>query len=202
MPLCTYYPAIVEFSHYLAALLVGCVADVPVPADGGVIFGTVSLLQQQPDGELKAATFDFFTVSNAVKLLFGRKTLEEILATNGQPVARYGAALLEFSNDNAELRSQLVQRNDSARMLAGVDTIKPFSHTLALLEELRNADEWDTLRQQAERHIRQEDPFRGSPCETHISFVSRPVQPNARTGSAQLAFIRNSLICLNAKQQT
>lgn len=122
----------------------------PVPVGDGVVFGTISLLRQQPDSELKAATLEFLTVSNAVKLLHGHIPLEEILAANGQPVSRYGAALLAFSN--AEVQTQIAQRNDSARMLAGADAVQPFDHTLTLLEELRDAGEWETLRQQAERY--------------------------------------------------
>ena len=152
-----YCPSVGDFSYYLAALLVGSAAEVPVLVNDSVVFGAVSLLQQQPDSELKAATLDFLTVSNAVKLLYGRKSLKEILATNGQPVAQYGTALLALSD--ADTHEQIGQRNDSARMLAGTDTAKPFSHTLDLLKELRNSGEWDTLRRQAERHIGLEDPF-------------------------------------------
>ena len=150
-------PTISDFSYYLAALLVEWAAEVPVPANGDVVFGTVSLLRQQPDSELKSATIEFFTVSNAVKLLYGRKPLEEIIAANSQPVARYGAALLDLSNIDTSLHAELVKRNESACMLAGVEAKTPFSHTLALLEELRDAAEWDRLRQQAERHIGLED---------------------------------------------
>ena len=155
--LSAYCPTVASLSYYLAALLVESIAEVPIPVDAGVVFGTVSLLRQQPDSELKNATLDFLTVSNAVKLLYGRRPLEEILATNGQPVSRYGSALLALSD--AEGQAQIAQRDDSARLLASADTVKPFSHTLTLLEELRAAGEWETLRQQAERHIGLEDPF-------------------------------------------
>ena len=153
-----YCPMVADYCHYLAALLVEAVADVPILADQGIAFGTPSLLRQQPDSDLKSVTLEFLAVSNAVKLLSGHKPLEEILAVNGHPVEGYSNAILMLADADPELRTQLVQRNDAARMLAGADGIKPFSHTLALLEEFRDAEEWDTLRQQAERHIRLEDP--------------------------------------------
>ena len=153
-----YCPMVASFSHYLAALLVESAAEVPIPVDGGIVFGTDSVLRQQPDSEIKAATFEFLTLSNAVKLLFGRKSLTAILATNGQPVTRYGKALLALSDPDAELAAQLVQRDQAARKLAGTDATTPFNHTVALLEELRGAEEWDALRKQAERYIELGDP--------------------------------------------
>ena len=154
-----YCPVVADFAYYLAALLVGALADVPIVTDHGIAFGTVALLRQQEDNELKDVTLEFLTVSNAVKLLFGEKSLEELLAVNGGPVERYGNALLALADLDPEFRNQLAQRNNTARMFAGADGIRPFSHTLALLDELRLAEEWDTLRDHAERHIGAEDPL-------------------------------------------
>ena len=180
-----YCPAVVDFSYYLAALLVESAAEVPISVDGGVVFGTVSFMQQQPDSELKAAALDFLTVSNAVKLLYGHKTLEEILATDGQPVARYGSALLALSD--TEIRAQIVQRNDSARMLAGADAEKPFSHTLTLLKELRDSEELDALREQAERYIGLEDSYTAAYAKRMLALCL--------AGSSEYADL-NRAICL------
>ena len=157
----TYCPDVIDFSHYLAGLLVEWIAEVPILTDRDVVvFGTVSLLQQQPESRLKAATFDFFTVGNAMKLLSKRKPLEEILSSNGQPVARYVTELIKLSETNADLRAQLIQRNELARKMVAVkDSAKQFSHILELLKELRNAKEWDALHQQAERYIGLKDPL-------------------------------------------
>ena len=153
-----YCPVVENFSYYLAALLVEALADVPIVTDQGIAFGTVALLRQQDDKKLKDFTLDFLTVSNAVKLLFGDKSLEEILAVNGVSVERYGNALLALADADPDFCAQLAERNDTARNFAAADGIRPFSHTLALLEDLRIAEEWDTLRDQAERYIGVEDP--------------------------------------------
>ena len=155
--LAAYCPNAADFSFYLAALLVEAIADVPILAEQEIAFGTTALLRQQPDGDLKAVTLEFFAVSNAVKLLCGGKPLKDILSVNGQPVERYADTLLTLADADPKLRVQLVQRNDAARMFAGADAIRPFSHTQFLLEELRDAEEWDMLRRQAERHTELKD---------------------------------------------
>ena len=151
--LAAYCPIAANISYYLAALLVEAIADVPILTDHEIAFGTTALLQQQPDSELKTATLDFFSVSNAVKLLCGSKSLQDILSVNGQPVERYANALLTLADTNPQLRSQLMERNVAARGFARTDSLPRFSHTQSLLEELRDAQEWDLLQQQAERHI-------------------------------------------------
>ena len=167
-----YCPDVLDFSHYLAGLLVEYTAEIPILTDKGVVFGTLSLLQHQPESELKAATFDFFTVGNAMKLLSKCKPLEEILSSNGQPVARYGTELMKLSETNADLRAELVQRNGSARkMVAIIDSTEQFSHTLELLKELRNGEEWDELRQQAERYIELEDRLWQPTQNAHLPYV-------------------------------
>ena len=153
-----YCPVVAVLADYLAALLVEALADVPIMTGQGIAFGTVALLRQQEDSDLKDVTLEFLTVSNAVKLLFGDKSLEDILAVNGEPVERYGNALLALAEVDPDFRTQLEQRNDTARKLAGADGIRPFSHTLDLLKDLRDANEWDTLRDQAERHTALKDP--------------------------------------------
>ena len=81
-----YYPAVVDVSYYLAAILLGDISEVPIRAGNEFVFGTVDLLEKQPEDELKAATINFLTVGNAIKLQHDRKPLCEILATNGVPV--------------------------------------------------------------------------------------------------------------------
>ena len=155
-------PVISDIAYYLAALLVGALADVPIMTDQGVSFGSVALLRKQENSALQQVTLEFLTVSNALKFLFGEKPLEEILATNGDPVERYGKALLELAQSDRNFGEQLAQRNAAAGKLAGADGIKPFTHTLALLDDLRVTEDWDTLREQAERLIGVEDPLVGA----------------------------------------
>ena len=153
-----YCPIAKDFSYYLAALLVDALAEVPIMTDQGIAFGTVALLRQQENRELQNATMEFLTVGNALKFLFGDKSLEEILGANGEPVECYAKTILALAETDSNFLSEVAQRNEAARKLAGTDGLIPFSHTLVLLQELRDAGEWDILRDQAERHIGGDDP--------------------------------------------
>ena len=182
-----YCPEIASISNYLAALLIEWAAEVPIPMNSGTVFGTVSLLRQQPKSALTTATLEFLTVGNAVKLLYGHTPLADILTTNGQPVSRYGKILQTLLDNDADLRVQLTQRNVSAGMLTGTDAIAPFSHTLALLEELQEAAEWDTLREQAERHIGIEDPIVAADVKRKLALcLSRSTERTDRDRAVAL----------------
>ena len=148
-----YCPDAKDFCFYLSALLLDALADVPIVTQHGIAFGTVPLLLKQDDNDLQRSTIEFLAVGNAVKILFGDKLLEEILATNGEPVQRYVNALLGLAGTDPQLLGELTQRNEAARKFAGVDGLTAGSHTLALLQELREAGAWDELRSMAERHI-------------------------------------------------
>ena len=150
-------PVVSDFCFYLAALLIEAVSDVPILTDKGIAFGSVALLRKQPDSDLKNDTLEFLAVINAVKLLYPDKPIGKILALYGRQLAQYGNVLWSLADDDPDLRIQLVQRNGSARMFAAADGIVPFSHSLTLFEELRDAEEWDTLRQQAERYTELDD---------------------------------------------
>ena len=152
-----YCPDAKEFCFYLSALLLDALADVPIVTQLGIAFGTVPLLLEQDSNDLQSATMEFLAVGNAVKILFGDKSLEEILATNGEPVQRYADALLGLVDNDPQVRHELTRRNEAARKFAGVDGLTAGSHTLALLQELREAGAWEELRSVAERHIGVDD---------------------------------------------
>ena len=140
-----------DFSYYLAALLLGAMSEVPIHVDNSVVFLTFDLLKNQPEDELTAVTKNFLTVGNAIKLLHPGGPLNEILATNGRPIAEYSAKLRAICVTNDEFRAQIAVRETYARQLAGLATDGAFEHTLALLNELRAVDDWDGLREYAER---------------------------------------------------
>ena len=174
--LSVYCPAIADFSHYLAALLIDAAGEVPIIAGQVIAFGAAPLLREQTNSDLKTATLDFLAIGNAVKLLCGSRPLEEILSANGQPVERYGNALMELAQGAPDLHTQLVQRNHAARMFARAAQMAPFNHTKALLEELRDAGDWDALRQQAERHIGVDDPVANAHVKRMLALVPRPLE--------------------------
>lgn len=154
-----YCPSVANISHYLAALLLGGMSEVPIPGDQACAFGSVALLQKQPEDEFTVATENLLAVGNAIKLLHGRKSLDEILVANGGPIATYGEQLDAACKINNDLQAELAARETNARKLVDRGAVSgTFQHTLMLLDELRAADEWDTLREQAERSCDLADP--------------------------------------------
>jgi len=97
------------------------------------------------------------TSRNALKLFTGRRPLGEILANCGEPVAHYGEMLNDLSKLDSELRSKLAERERDARMLAGAEPRQPFAHTVGLLKQLRDAQDWNALHEHAERHVGSDD---------------------------------------------
>jgi hypothetical protein len=144
-------------AHYLSALLLEAQSDVAIPTGKTFGFGSFDLLEGMPESELKVATADFMAVRNALKLFSGKKRIGEILANCGEPVARYGEMLIDLSKVDSQLRSKLAQREHDARMLAGAEPRQPFAHTVDLLKQLRDAQDWNALRQHAERHVGSND---------------------------------------------
>ena len=150
-----------EFSYYLAALLLGCISEVPIPVGETVVLGSIAVLDKSrgtEDSAVAAAANEFFAVLRAIRLLYGRKPLDQILVDYGVQIRRYAKLLGDLCRGDVELRSQLRVRDDNARLLAGEQSVEPFRHTSALLDDLRDAEDWDKLREQAERVRKAEDP--------------------------------------------
>lgn len=140
-------------AHYLAALLLEAQAEMPIAVGNGHIFGSLDLLRGQADSELKAATLEFMSVRNPLRLLGRRMTLTDFLVRYGAAVERYGILLNELCTADPGLRQKLEEREADARALAGVGPSQAFAHTLALLRDLATDQDWESLRAQAERHL-------------------------------------------------
>lgn len=138
-------------SYYLAALLLGDVTDVPIRTDETVGFGAPGLLSTKGDRELMETTHSALAVGRAVRLLYGRRPLDEILTEHGEPVRAYVETLRKLGTTKTGLKEQLVMRSDDAAGLAGAKDAMPFRHTLGLLDDLLAQGDWEGLRELSER---------------------------------------------------
>ena len=152
-----YCPTMLDVSYYLSALLLGDMSDVPIRIDNAIVFGTAGLLAKQTETKLATTTAAFLTVRRAINLWHGRKSLGATLTDHGAPVATYVEELDCLCKADDGLRNQLLMRNDHAKMLAGADGTGPFWHTSVLLDHLLAEEDWDTLREQAERSCKLND---------------------------------------------
>lgn len=149
----TFRTPLAPIAHYLSALLIEAQAEMPVAVGNVHSFGSLDLLLGQADSELKAATVAFMAVRNPLRLLGGRMILADFFTRYGAAVERYGILLNELCATDPGLRKKLEEREVDARALAGVEPLRPFAHTLILLRELADEQDWDSLREQAERHV-------------------------------------------------
>lgn len=140
-------------AHYLSALLLEVQAEMPIAVGNSHVFGSLELLRDQADSELKAATIEFMAVRNPLRLFCGRMAAPDFFVHYGKPVEHYGMMLNELCGADLGLREKLGKREADARALTGVEPLQPFAHTLALLRELAAGQDWEALREQAERHL-------------------------------------------------
>lgn len=145
--------ALEPIAHYLSALLIEAQAEMPIAVGNAHVFGSIEVLRDQAESELKAATVGFMAVRNPLRLFAGRMTLTDFFERYGEAVERYGTLLIRLCSTDPGLREKLEEREADARALAGVEPLQPFAHTLALLRELAADQDWQTLRGQAERHL-------------------------------------------------
>ena len=146
-----YRPALAPFAFYLSALLLEAQAEFPIAVGNTYPFGSLDLLRDQLEGTLKAATTDFMATRNPLRLFGATVTPAEFLSNYGEAIDRFGTILGDLSTANPSLRQKLEEREADARVLAGAEPHKPFSHTLALLKELAAEQDWTGLQEQSER---------------------------------------------------
>ena len=141
--------------HYIAALLLAKKSDLPVPLADGYVFAALEVL---PDDEWKAKTGAFLTFRNALHVLHGRESIEEIFRQHGDAVSEYCAALSDLCDAQPMRKARMDEQQQDALLLATGESHSSFFHTTDLLRELADAHEWETLREQAERHADTADP--------------------------------------------
>jgi predicted phosphodiesterase len=147
---------VVPFAHYLAALLLGQKAEVPLAGPGGHVFASVAVLQAQPDDDLCRKTIEFLRFRNALRVFVGRVPLHTLLQRRGQAVKIYGDELKARCAADSGLAARVSGHDgDVRRLLASQPKV---TYAVDLLADLAAAQEWDLLRQQAERQLDSPNP--------------------------------------------
>ncbi len=146
-----FFAPLEPIAYYLSALLIEAQAEIPIAVGQVHVFGSLELLRDEAENELKAATVAFMAVRNPLRLFAGHMTLAEFLSRYGAAVERYGTLLRQLCEAEPTLRQKLDARDRDARALAGVEPLEPFAHTLTLLRELAADHDWESLRALAQR---------------------------------------------------
>ena len=154
-----------SLAYYLSALLLDHKTDLLVPSDNGYVLASFGVLESQPESALKRKTEAFLTFRNVLRVLYGRITLDEILAQHGTVIAEYGALLSAVRAGDASVDSRLDGQDADARKLARAIPANSRSHTNALFKELADTQDWLYLREVAGRHV--------EASEGHTSHLAR-----------------------------
>jgi predicted phosphodiesterase len=156
--LAAYRPSLSPVAHYLAAVLLDRKAELAIPGATGYTFGSFAVLEAQPDTDLQRRARAFMSFKNVLRVFYGRMPLSDLLARYGNPVERYGTALQEAGRPSSDLYARLQDHERDAQTMATAESQEAASHTVLLLIELAQAQDWALLRSQAERHIASADP--------------------------------------------
>lgn len=143
--------ALAPHSYYFAALLLGVKTEVPIPGQGGHVFGALAVLQSQPTDALCQRTVAFLRFQNVLRVLYGRSSLANLLAQHGQDVKAYGAELRARFRGDAALADRLTQQDTDVRNLLAAQP--KVSFTVDLFGQLVADQDWPLLLEQATRHL-------------------------------------------------
>lgn len=151
-------PASASYSGYMAALITGQQAEIPIRTQGYVEFlmpGAARALI--PAAELVATT-QFLRLKNLLRLYDQDVSLSERVKNHLSEVAAFTEYLTELSALSEATRDDLVARHASALRVAGVSSASRRPHAIDYLSDLRASGYWEELELQARRYARGNDP--------------------------------------------
>ncbi|MGR9105930.1 MAG: metallophosphoesterase family protein [Gammaproteobacteria bacterium] len=146
---------LLSHSYYLAALLVEHKTEVPIPHQGGHVFGTLSVLQGMAEDDYCRKVVAFLRFGNVLTVFYGRQPLGELLAQHGQAIRAYGTDLLARCQSDAALASHLAQQDTDMRSFFAAQPRVSFA--VDLFADLVQSQEWELLVEQARRHLENPD---------------------------------------------
>jgi predicted MPP superfamily phosphohydrolase len=148
----SYRTSLSAIAHYLAALLLDQKTELPIRGTNGYAFGSLAVVRDQPDCTLKQATTQFMALKNVLRVHYKRVPLGNILNQFGGALVQYGAELEGAIESDSDLKARLGALEQDARSIAATAPESGFSHTLALLREIAQEQDWTVLQEQAARH--------------------------------------------------
>ena len=181
------------FSHYIAAILLDVMHDVPLETADGVSFAARQCAADMQESALQSATVRLLTVGGAVKLLYRRRPLNQMLQEHGEPLVVYSRVLMRLCDTVDGLSEELRKRNANAMQLAdGRAPVRHaqgnrFAQTLGLLEALRDAEDWEELEGAAERYATAPDPVLSAKAMRSLALcLARASEERSRTRAVAL----------------
>jgi hypothetical protein len=189
--------SLAPYSYYLAALLMQQKAELPIPGQGGYVFGAIAVLRSLPEDDYCRGVVAFLRFGNVLSVLCGKCTLASLLTQHGQAVKAYGANLLDRCQHDATLASRLAQQDADVRNLLAIQPKVSFA--VDLFTDLVECQEWELLAGQARRHLESQDvPTQVQARRMLALALAHSAEPSDRSESVSLheALIHDG--CANA----
>lgn len=151
-------PRLEPFAYYLSALMLGQKSDFPISGSDHPVFATIDVVLSLPSSGLQTLATDLVRFRNLLKVLSGPDQLDSTLASPGTMLGQYQQLIATECVAISGLKERLIELNEDAQRLAGMEPRKAFRHTYDLFTDLASGGEWHLLEEQAERHMDSEDP--------------------------------------------
>lgn len=147
------------YAGYLAALLIGHQAEVPVVVDGHIEFLVSDVASEFAPAEAFAATASFLSLRNLLRLYDARVPLVERVNDHAATVDAFGRHLADLATSDEACRQHLMVRAESGVRVARESGPSHRPHATEYLLELQRAGDFETLEPQARRQIDSRDPL-------------------------------------------
>ncbi|MDL2279916.1 metallophosphoesterase [Desulfovibrio sp. OttesenSCG-928-G11] len=147
--------SLASYSYYLAALLMEQKAEIPIPGQSGHVFGSLAALQATQENAYCRKIEAFFRFQSVLTVLYGRRSLSNLLLQHGQAIRDYGADLHSRCQSDTALAARIAQHDRDMRTLAVAQPIISFAADL--LSDLAETQDWELLAVQARRYLESQD---------------------------------------------
>ena len=174
-------------SGYLAALLLGLSADVPMELGGKVSFCKLEVVEVVGSAELQSIAVQFRRLGRVVRLLHGYKPLSELLGEHGHAIASLASVLTELCGREPWVEEYVIRSNDNVGQAMNSERANPLRHTLDLLDQFVEGGEWDRARELAERNVDIDDSSSRIQARRILGLcLARSTESADRTRAAEL----------------
>lgn len=146
-------PIAAPFQNYLASLLLGSTAELPVRIDGRALFVAESVLGQSEDLDLAEAGKRYLELRNLLLAFRDNTPLRTRLEELHMRINQFAGKLVMLVNEDQDFAVDIQGRESAARRLSNAARPAPYANTLALFDGLVADSDWDGLEQTARRFV-------------------------------------------------
>jgi predicted MPP superfamily phosphohydrolase len=146
--------SVAEYANYMAALLLGQKAEIPMLIGDTVTFVSTHIARDI-DPNQAAPAITFLRLRNLLRLYDPSTPLALRVKEHVAIIEQFGTWLSERADADATCRARIA--GASSHLHADTATHTTMPHTAALLAELRARQEWDLLESQARRTVTSSD---------------------------------------------